>query len=51
MAMAEKARNRADVAVLVIDGKDGIGEQDARIAGLIQDSGRALVIAFNKADL
>ena len=51
VAMAEKALLRADVAVLVIDGKDGIGEQDARIAGLIQDSGRALVIAFNKADL
>jgi GTP-binding protein len=51
VAMAEKALLRADVAVLVIDGKDGIGEQDARIAGLIQDSGRALVIVFNKADL
>ncbi len=51
VAMAEKALLRADVAVLVIDGKEGIGEQDARIAGLIQDSGRALVIAFNKADL
>lgn len=51
VAMAEKALLRADVAVLVIDAKDGIGEQDARIAGLIQDSGRALVIAFNKGDL
>lgn len=51
VAMAEKALLRADVAILVIDGKDGIGEQDARIAGLIQESGRALVIAFNKSDL
>ena len=51
VAMAEKALLRADVAVLVIDGKDGIGEQDARIAGLIQDAGRALVIVFNKTDL
>ena len=51
VAMAEKALLRADVAVLVIDAKEGIGEQDARIAGLIQDSGRALVIVFNKSDL
>lgn len=51
VAMAERALYRADVAVLVIDGKEGIGEQDARIAGLIQDSGRALVIAYNKQDV
>lgn len=51
VAMAEKALYRADVAILVIDAQAGIGEQDARIAGLIQDSGRALVIAFNKRDL
>ena len=51
VAMAEKALLRADVAVLVIDGKEGIGEQDARIAGLIQEAGRALVIVYNKTDL
>jgi len=51
VAMAEKALYRADVAILVIDAEAGIGEQDARIAGLIQDSGRALLIAFNKQDL
>ncbi len=51
VAMAEKAVNRADVAILVIDAAEGIGEQDARIAGLVQESGRALIIAFNKRDL
>lgn len=51
MAMAEKAIERADVAVLVVDAHAGIGEQDARIAGLVQDAGRALVLAFNKYDL
>jgi GTP-binding protein len=51
VAMAEKALFRADVAILVIDAQAGIGEQDARIAGLVQDSGRALVIAWNKRDL
>lgn len=51
VAMAEKAVNRADVAILVIDGVEGIGEQDAKIAGLCHDAGRALIVAFNKRDL
>jgi GTP-binding protein len=42
---------RADVVVLVIDGHDGPSEQDARLAGSIEQSGRAVVIALNKADL
>jgi GTP-binding protein len=42
---------RADVAVLVIDAGIGPAEQDARIAGKIEESGRALVIALNKSDL
>ena len=51
VAMAEKAVNRADVAVLVIDAQAGIGEQDAKIAGLVADAGKALIIAYNKRDL
>ncbi len=51
VAMAEKAVDRADVCVLLIDAKEGIGEQDAKIAGLCEDAGRAMVIAFNKIDL
>jgi GTP-binding protein len=51
VAMAEKAVNRADVCVLLIDVVEGIGEQDAKIAGLCEDAGRAMVIAFNKIDL
>ena len=43
--------NRADVVVLVIDADDGASEQDARLAGLIEESGRAVVVALNKADL
>ena len=42
---------RADVVVLVVDVSAGASEQDARLAGLIQDSGRAVVVALNKADL
>jgi GTP-binding protein len=42
---------RADVVVLVIDAEEGASEQDARLAGLIEESGRAVVIALNKSDL
>jgi len=45
------AIERAEVAVLVIDGSQSISEQDLRIIQTIRDSGRALVIAFNKWDL
>jgi GTP-binding protein len=43
--------DRAHVVVLVVDAADGASEQDARLAGLIEASGRAVVIALNKADL
>jgi GTP-binding protein len=45
------AIDRAEVAVLVIDGSDSISEQDIRIVQSVRDAGRALVIAFNKWDL
>ena len=45
------AIDRAEVAVLVVDGSDSISEQDIRIIQTIRDAGRALVIAFNKWDL
>jgi GTP-binding protein len=45
------AIDRAAVAVLVIDGGESISEQDLRIILTVRDSGRALVIAFNKWDL
>jgi GTP-binding protein len=51
MAMAEKVVGRADVAVLVIDAQAGIAEQDARIAGIVEEAGRALVLCYNKRDL
>ena len=47
----ETAIERAEVAVLVIDGSQSISEQDMRIIQTVRDSGRALVIAFNKWDL
>ena len=45
------AIERAEVAVLVVDGSQTISEQDVRIIQTIRESGRALVIAFNKWDL
>ena len=46
-----KAMQRSHVTVLMIDGADGVSEQDAKIAGLADDRGRALVIGLNKVDL
>lgn len=40
----------ANVVILVIDAHQGIGEQDATLAGHIIESGRALVVAINKWD-
>ncbi|HSD86662.1 MAG TPA: ribosome biogenesis GTPase Der, partial [Kofleriaceae bacterium] len=51
VTMALGQIERADVVVLVIDAGIGPAEQDARIAGKIEESGRALVIALNKSDL
>jgi GTP-binding protein len=48
---AIRAIERADIAVLVCDAKEGVAEQDAKILGLAEDRGRAMVIALNKSDL
>ncbi|HET8993848.1 MAG TPA: ribosome biogenesis GTPase Der [Rhodococcus sp. (in: high G+C Gram-positive bacteria)] len=45
------AIDAAEVAVLLIDGSVPITEQDQRVISMIVESGRALVIAFNKWDL
>ncbi len=42
---------RSDVVVLVIDAQLGPAEQDQRIAGKVEEAGRALVLALNKSDL
>jgi GTP-binding protein len=45
------ALEKAEVAVVVLDVSDVISEQDVRIIDLVLESGRALVLAFNKWDL
>jgi GTPase len=51
VTMALSQLERCDVAVLVIDAELGPAEQDARIAGMVEQAGRGLVIALNKSDL
>ena len=45
-----KAIERSDVCVLVIDALDGVTEQDQRLAGRIEEQGRACVVVINKWD-
>jgi len=44
------AIERADIAVLVIDAVEGVTEQDAKIAGIAHERGKAVIIAVNKWD-
>lgn len=47
---ANMAVERADVCLLMIDGKDGITEQDEKIAGIAHEAGKACIIVVNKWD-
>lgn len=44
------AVERADVVILMIDAVEGITEQEAKIAGIAHESGKAIIIAVNKWD-
>ena len=44
------AGERADIVLLVIDAVEGITEQDAKIAGIAHDRGKAVIIVVNKWD-
>jgi GTPase len=48
---ALKSLERCDVALVLIDGFEGLTEQDARIAEFAEESGRALILVVNKWDL
>jgi GTP-binding protein len=45
------ALESAEVAIVLLDASDPITEQDLRVLTMVVDSGRALVLAFNKWDL
>lgn len=46
-----RAIERSDVTVVMIDGTEGLTEQDKRIAGYAHEKGRGIVLAVNKWDL
>jgi GTPase len=47
----ERALERAEVAVVIVDASEPLAEQDLRIISMVIDAGRALVLAYNKWDL
>jgi GTPase len=49
--MARRSLERADLALVVLDGSEGVTTQDARIAGYAEAAGRAVVFVVNKWDL
>ena len=44
------AVERADIVVVVIDAKEGVTEQDGKIAGIAHDRGKGIIVAVNKWD-
>ena len=48
---SQLAVERADVCIIMIDARDGVTEQDTKIAGLAHESGTACIVAVNKWDL
>ncbi len=46
-----KAVQRADITLLLVDGKTGVTEQDQRLAGYAHEAGKGLIIVVNKWDL
>ncbi len=48
---ATMAIERADVCLIMIDAREGVTEQDTKIAGMAHESGKACIIIANKWDL
>src|SRR5699024_3806009 len=47
---ASRAIERSDIVLVILNGEEGIREQDKRIAGLAHEAGKAIVIVVNKWD-
>ncbi len=41
----------AEVAIVLVDASEPLAEQDLRVISMVEEAGRALVLAFNKWDL
>ena len=50
VVQAKKALERADIAILLLDGEKGLTDQDEKIGGLIEEAGCAVILAMNKWD-
>ena len=48
---AQLAIERADVCLILLDAREGVTEQDTKIAGLAHEAGKASVVVVNKWDL
>lgn len=48
---AQMAIERADVCLIMIDAREGVTEQDTKIAGMAHEAGKASIIVVNKWDL
>jgi ribosome-associated GTPase EngA len=51
VVMARRGLERADVALLIVDGEQGVTQGDAQIANYAEQSGRSVIIVMNKWDL
>jgi len=47
----QMAIERSDVCIIMIDARDGVTEQDTKVAGLAHEAGKASIITVNKWDL
>ncbi|MCP3804143.1 ribosome biogenesis GTPase Der [Allokutzneria sp. A3M-2-11 16] len=47
----QAAIESAEVGIVLLDASQPISEQDQRVIGMVAESGRSLVVAFNKWDL
>lgn len=47
----EMAVERADVCIIMIDAREGVTDQDTKVAGLAHEAGKASIIVVNKWDL
>jgi GTPase len=51
VVMARRGLERADVALLIVDGETGLTQGDATIASYAEQSGRSVIVVVNKWDL
>ena len=45
-----EAIEQANIVVLIIDGTEGITDQDSSLLGIVRDSGKSIIVAINKCD-